>query len=202
MDQWVTTHIDTTLLSVKRTGTGLILDKNSEYVTRNLMEGLFYSILQIAVLMGLLFRSFRMLIIALIPNLIPLIFTAALLGFLSIELEAGVAIVFSIVFGIAVDDTIHFLTRYKLYLRDGYDNATAISKTLHETGKAIIIASLILFAGFATLIFSTHPPTFTVGALIAVTLVSALISELFLLPVLLHKFMPDNDKEKSEGNKS
>ncbi len=196
IDTWINQHIDTSLLEVRRTGTGLILDKNSEYVTKNLMQGLIFSVLQIGLLMGLLFRSSRMLVLALIPNFIPLLFTAALLGFLSIELEAGVAIIFSIVFGIAVDDTIHFLTRYKLFLKEGYDGPTSVTMTLHETGKAIIIASVILFAGFFTLVFSTHPPTFTVGVLIAVTILSALLSELFLLPVLLNKFMKIKPRDK------
>lgn len=189
LDLWVNHNLDTNLISVKRTGTGLILDKNSEYVTKNLLQGLVLSILIISMLMGFLFRSFRMLVLALIPNVIPLLFAAAIIGFFSIELEAGVAIIFTIVFGIAVDDTIHFLSRYKICLSQGMDTKDAVQQTIKETGKAIIFTSIILFFGFFNMIFSVNPPTFTVGILISVTLLSALISDLFLLPALIIRCM-------------
>jgi uncharacterized protein len=189
LDLWVSNNIDTSLISVKRTGTGLILDKNAEYVTTNLLQGLMISMVLIAILMGFLFRSLRMLVIALIPNIIPLIFAAALLGFFSIELEAGVAIMFTIIFGIAVDDTIHFLTRYKLCIEAGMQKNVAVRQTIHETGKAIIFTTIILFFGFFIMIFSVNPPTFTVGILISITLVSALICDLLLLPALILRFM-------------
>ncbi len=189
LDHWVNTNLDTSLVSVRRTGTGLILDKNSEYVTKNLLQGLGFSILLIGFLMGLMFGSIRMLIIALIPNLIPLLFAASLLGFFGIELEAGVAIMFTIIFGIAVDDTIHFLSRFKICIVEGMDTKSAVEKTIKETGKAIIFTSIILFFGFFVMIFSINPPTFTVGILISVTLVSALLCDLLLLPALLLKFV-------------
>ncbi|MBL0098947.1 MAG: MMPL family transporter [Saprospiraceae bacterium] len=189
LDHWVDTHIDTSLISVRRTGTGLILDKNAEYVTTNLLQGIVISILIIALLMGFLFGSFKMLIIALIPNLIPLFFAGAVLGYFGIELDAGVAIMFTIIFGIAVDDTIHFLTRFKICIASGLSQKEAIRKTIFETGKAIIFTSVILFFGFFTMIFSVNPPTFTVGILISVTLFSALICDLLLLPALIMRFI-------------
>jgi len=189
LDEWVNTNLDTNLVSVKRTGTGLILDKNSEYVTLNLIQGLGLSLVIISVLMGFLFRSFKMLIVALIPNLLPLLFAAAMLGYFGIELEAGVAIMFTIIFGIAVDDTIHFLTRYKLCKDEGMPVSLAVKQTIHETGKAIIFTSIILFFGFFIMIFSVNPPTFTVGILISVTLISAVICDLLLLPALILKYL-------------
>jgi predicted RND superfamily exporter protein len=189
LDLWVNNNIDTNLISVRRTGTGLILDKNAEYVTTNLLQGLGISLVIIAILMGFLFRSLRMLLIALIPNIIPLIFAAAMLGYFSIELEAGVAIMFTIIFGIAVDDTIHFLSRYKLCIEAGMQKKEAVRQTIHETGKAIIFTTIILFFGFFIMIFSVNPPTFTVGILISITLVSALICDLLLLPALILRFM-------------
>jgi uncharacterized protein len=191
LDQWVDTNIDTSLIAVRRTGTGLILDKNSEYVTASLLQGLGLSIVLITVLMGLLFKSFRMLLLALVPNLLPLLFAAAMLGFFKIELEAGVAIMFTIIFGIAVDDTIHFLGRYKICIQNGMSNAQAVEQTINETGKAIIFTTIILFFGFFNMIFSVNPPTFTVGILISITLVGALICDLLLLPALLLRFMKD-----------
>lgn len=189
LDDWVNANIDTSLIAVRRTGTGLILDKNSEYVTASLIQGLGLSILLITLLMGFLFKSMRMLVLALIPNLIPLLFAAAMLGFFSIELEAGVAIMFTIIFGIAVDDTIHFLSRYKICLQQGMNNEEAVEQTINETGKAIIFTTIILFFGFFNMIFSVNPPTFTVGILISVTLVGALICDLLLLPALLLRYM-------------
>ena len=114
-----------------------------------------------------------------------------MLGFFSIELEAGVAIMFTIIFGIAVDDTIHFLSRYKICLQQGMNNEEAVQQTINETGKAIIFTTIILFFGFFNMIFSVNPPTFTVGILISVTLVGALICDLLLLPALLLRFMKD-----------
>jgi len=192
LDTWVKDNLDTTKIAMRRTGTGIILDKNSEYVTENLLQGLLLSILIIGIFMGLIFKSMRILIIALIPNILPLIFAAAVIGFLGIALEAGVAIMFTIIFGIAVDDTIHFLSRYKICKMKGMDPVTACRTTMMETGKAIIITTIILFFGFFNMVFSVSPPTFTIGILISVTLLSALVYDLFLLPALLMRF----DKEK------
>lgn len=188
LDKWVNNNIDTNIILVKRTGTGLILDKNSVYVTDSLLQGLGFSIIVISLLMGLMFKSLRMVIIALIPNLLPLLFAAAMLGFFNIELEAGVSIMFAIVFGIAVDDSIHFLGRYKLCLNEGLSKEASIRKTLHDTGKAIVFTTIILFFGFFSMFFSVYPPTFTVGLLISITLVGALICDLYLLPALILRF--------------
>ncbi len=188
LDIWISNNIDTNVITVKRTGTGLILDKNSEYVTNSLLKGLGLSVIIISLMMGFMFRSFKMVIIALIPNLLPLLFAASMLGFFSIELEAGVSIMFAIVFGIAVDDSIHFLGRYKLCLNEGLSKEVSIRKTLHDTGKAIIFTTIILFFGFFSMVFSVNPPTFTVGLLISITLVGALICDIYLLPALLLRF--------------
>jgi len=184
-DDWIANNLDTTLVEVKQTGTGLILDKNSEYVRDNLLQGLGLSILMISILMGILFRSFKMLVIALIPNLIPLIMAAGVMGYLGIDMEAGVSIIFTVIFGIAVDDTIHFLTRYKLARSAGMHNDASIQVTIMESGKAIIITSIVLFFGFMNMIFSVSPPTFNIGILISTTLVGALLCDIFLLPVLM-----------------
>lgn len=189
LDNWVYSNLDTSLISVRRTGTGLILDKNAEYVTQNLIQGLGLSLLIISLLMGLLFRSFRMLLIALVPNLLPLLFVAGLIGYLGIELEAGISIVFALIFGIAVDDSIHFLGRLKLSMQEGVPLERSLRITITETGKAIIFTSIVLFFGFFNMIFSSNPPTLTIGLLIAVTLISAVICDLLLLPVLIRKFL-------------
>lgn len=184
-DTWVNANIDTSLVEVRSTGTGVIIDKNSEYIRENLLQGLGLAILIVCVLMGLLFRSWKMLLVSLVPNVLPLLFAGAVLGFTGIELEAGVSIVFAIIFGIAVDDTIHFLAKYKLARDKGLALEPAIHLTFREAGKAIVLTSVVLFFGFLVMLFSIHPPSVTIGLLISLTLASAVISDLLLIPLLL-----------------
>lgn len=191
IDRWIDEHIDTTLVQVERTGTGLIIDKNAEYIRRNLLQGLGVAIVIISGLMALLFQNWRMLIISLIPNLFPLLLAGTLLGFLGIELEAGISIVFAVIFGIAVDDTIHFLSKYKLARLKGRSREDSLLITFRETGKAIILTSIILFFGFLVMLFSIHPPSVTIGLLISLTLLSALVSDLLLIPLLIRWFYRD-----------
>jgi hypothetical protein len=139
--------------------------------------------------MALLFRNWRMLIVSLIPNLFPLLLAGALLGYLGIELEAGVSIVFAVIFGIAVDDTIHFLSKYKLTRNKGHDVEESLRITFLETGKAIALTTIVLFFGFLVMLFSIHPPSVVIGLLISLTLFSALISDLLLIPVLIRWMM-------------
>ncbi|MFT5998900.1 MAG: putative RND superfamily exporter protein [Neolewinella sp.] len=184
-DLWVNANIDTSLVEVRSTGTGVIIDKNSQYIRENLLQGLGLAILIVCVLMGLLFKSWKMLFVSLVPNILPLLFAGAVLGFTGIELEAGVSIVFAIIFGIAVDDTIHFLAKYKLARDKGLELEEAIHLTFREAGKAIVLTSVVLFFGFMVMLFSIHPPSVTIGLLISLTLASAVISDLLLIPLLL-----------------
>jgi len=189
LDQWVLENLDSEKLSVRRTGTGILVDKNAKYVRESLVKGLGLALLIISILMGFLFKNTRMLVISLIPNLFPLIFAAALMGFLGVEMEAGIAIVFAIIFGIAVDDTIHFLSKFKL-AKDKYgDVEKAIHITFLETGKAICLTTVVLFFGFLIMLFSNSPASVNVGLLISITLISAVICDLFLLPILIRKFI-------------
>ncbi len=171
------------------TGTGILLDKNAYYVKDSLVQGLLLGLLLVAIIMAILFKNFKLLLISLLPNLLPLLFAAALLGFLGIPLEATVAVVFAIVFGIAVDDTIHFLGRYKICLSKGLNKEEALKITFAETGRALIITTLILFFGFLVLLLSVHTPSITIGLLISVTLLTALVLDLLLLPVLIRKLL-------------
>jgi len=188
-NQWIASNIDTTILTTRATGTGVIVDKNSDYIRNSLLKGLLFAILVISIFMTLLYRNMRMLLIALVPNILPLMIAGAILGFIQVPLEAGVAIVFAIIFGIAVDDTIHLLSKFKLTKDKGYDTEEAIKITLLETGKAICLTSVILFFGFLILLFSSSPPAVTIGILISSTLFSALICDLLIIPVMLRKWM-------------
>ena len=188
-DEWIDNNIDTSLISVRQTGTGLIVDKNAVYVTESLLYGLGIAVLLISLLLAFILRDIRMLFIALIPNLVPLIFAGALLGFAGIELEAGISIIFAVVFGIAVDDTIHFLARYNISRSEGKSVEKSLETTFKETGKAILFTSIILFFGFLIMLFSDNPATNTVGLLISITLASAVICDLYLLPVVMRKLL-------------
>lgn len=185
IDSWIAENTDPSVATYQQTGTGLILDKNAEYVRRNLIVGLGVAVLIVSLLMALLFRNWRMVIISLVPNIFPLLLAGALLGFIGVELDAGISIVFAVVFGIAVDDTIHFLSKYQLSRRKGMDLEAALHTTFMETGKAICLTTVILFFGFLVLLFSIHPPSLNVGLLISLTLFSALFSDLLLMPPLI-----------------
>ncbi len=186
---WINTNLDTTKLAFHQTGMGVIIDKNATYIRQNLLQGLGIAILIISLLMVLLFRNWRMVIISIIPNVFPLVMAGALLGFLGIELDSGVAIVFAIVFGIAVDDTIHFLSKFKLARDKGLSTEESLLITFRETGKAICLTSVILFFGFLVMLFSIHPPSVTIGLLISLTLVSALLADLLCIPLLIRWLM-------------
>ena len=189
VDAWLLENVNQSIVKVRRTGTGLILDKNSDYIRDNLLLGLGLALLVVSILMGFLFRNFKMLLISFVPNVIPLIFAAAILGWTGIELEAGTTIVFSIIFGIAVDDTIHFLSKYKICREKGIGKEESLEKTFRETGKAIIFTSILLFFGFLIMLFSIHPPSNILGLLISITLVSALCADMFLIPLLIRRFL-------------
>ncbi|MGB1120369.1 MAG: efflux RND transporter permease subunit [Saprospiraceae bacterium] len=191
IDDWAASNLDTSIITMKQTGTSLVVDKNSQYVRNSILWGLGLAMLIVSVLMVLLFQNLKMLIISIIPNLIPLLIAGAVLGFGGVELEAGISIVFAIIFGIAVDDTIHFLSKFKLARNKGLSVDDAIEITFLETGKAICLTTVILFFGFMILLFSVHPPSIIVGTLISVTLFSALFGDLFFIPVLIRMFIKD-----------
>ncbi len=188
IDHWIQGNIDSNIIQFKMTGTGLLIDKNAEYIRANLLTGLGIATLIIAGLMALLFWNLRMMLIALIPNIFPLLIGGAFLGFAGIELEAGITIVFSVIFGIAVDDTIHFLSKYKLARNKTTDVEAALRMTFVETGKPIILTSIILFFGFLVMLFSVHPPSQTVGWLISLTLLTAVVCDLLLIPILIRRW--------------
>lgn len=199
IDAWVEQNIDPEVISVKITGTAMLLDKNTFYVRESLLKGLGVAVLIVAIIMVLLFRNLKMLLISMIPNIVPLIVSAALIGYAGIELEAGLSIVFAIAFGIAVDDTIHFLSKYKIERSKGLRIEEALEVTFRETGKAIVLTTIILFFGFMVMFFSFHPPSRSIGMLISATLISALIADLYIIPGLIRTFFKGElEKEEAE----
>ena len=136
--------------------------------------------------MAFLFRSFRMIIISLIPNILPLIITAGVMGFIGIPLKPSTILVFSIAFGISVDDTIHFLAKYRQELiANNWKINKAVFAALRETGISMFYTSIVLFFGFSIFLTSTFGGTQALGGLVAVTLMMAMLANLILLPSLL-----------------
>lgn len=170
------------------TGTSSLIDLNNEYLSTTLIRGLVLAFLIVGLIVGLMYRSLKMIIIALIPNMLPLVMVAAVMGFAGINLKVSTSIIFTIAFGIAVDDTIHFVSRLRLELAKGKSLQYALKRTFIGTGKAIIITSLILIAGFLSLIMSSFNGTFYTGVLLSMALLFAVIVDLLLLPVLFWMF--------------
>ncbi|MBL7898543.1 MAG: MMPL family transporter, partial [Crocinitomicaceae bacterium] len=189
--KFIQDEINTDLIEFRLTGTGHLLDLNMSNLAINLLWGLLTSVGLIGLIMGLLYRSMKMVLIALSVNILPLLMIAAVLGFAGVDLKVSTAIIFTISFGIAVDDTLHFMNKYLQELKNGKSNYYALKRTFLSTGKAIVLTSVILCAGFLLLMFSDFLGTFYVGLLISLTLLFALMADLFLLPVLLMTFYPN-----------
>ena len=180
-------NIDSSVLSYKLTGTPVIIDEAGRHVSENIVIGLLFAFLLIGISMAVLFKSIKMGLISLVPNMFPILLTAGYIGFAGIDLNMSTAIVFTIAFGIAVDDTIHFLSRYRQEMGHGRTNLFALRRTFISTGKAIIITSIILLGGFGSLIFSNFLSTFYIGLFVSMTLVFAVVTDLTLLPMMLLK---------------
>ncbi len=186
--EFIKNETDTTLVDFRLTGTSLLIDKNTEYLVENMILGLSIAFGVVAIIAGLMFRSFRMVLITLVPNIIPLLMVGGLMGLLGITLKLTTSVVFTVAFGIAVDDTIHFISRFKLEIAKGLSKGEALKQTYLSTGKAIVITTAILVSGFLTLLLSSFGGTFYIGLFVGLTLLFALVIDLTLLPVLIWLF--------------
>ena len=173
-----------------------MFQKGTKYLVKNLIISLSLAILLIALFMAWMFRSFRMILVSLIPNLLPLIITAGLMGFLGVPIKPSTILVFSIAFGISVDDTIHFLAKYRQELiANNWKIKKSVYAALRETGVSMFYTSIVLFFGFSVFTISSFGGTVALGGLVSVTLVFAMLANLLLLPSLLLSL------EKSIANK-
>lgn len=171
---------------VNVTGTSVVFLEGTKYLVKNLLQSLLLALVVIALLMALLFTSARMVVISLIPNLIPQLLTAAMMGYFGIPIKPSTILIFSIALGISVDNTIHFLSRYRLHLKmNDWKISPSVILALRETGYSMINSSIVLFFGFFIFTFSEFGGTESMGYLISFTLLVALLSNLFLLPSLL-----------------
>jgi hypothetical protein len=171
---------------VTMTGSALLFLKGTKYLVKNLIMSLALAIGLIALFMAYLFRSFRMIVISLIPNLLPLVITAGVMGFVGVPIKPSTILVFSIAFGISVDDTIHFLAKYRQELiANHWRIKKSVYAALRETGVSMFYTSIVLFFGFSVFVISSFGGTVALGALVSATLLFAMLANLILLPSLL-----------------
>jgi predicted RND superfamily exporter protein len=168
------------------TGTSVVFVEGTTYLVKNLLVSLMLAVLVIATVMSILFRSARMVAISLLPNLVPLIFTAAVMGYFGIALKPSTLLVFSIAFGISVDDTIHLLAKYRQELDlHGWNMREAVLLAVRETGVSMMYTSIVLFFGFLMFFASDFEGTRALGILVSTTLLVAMLTNLVLLPSML-----------------
>ena len=168
------------------TGSSVTFFKGTQYLVKNLFSSLALAIFLISAFMALMFSSWRMVILSLIPNILPLVFTAAIMGFTGIPIKASTILVFSIAFGISVDNTIHFLAKYRLeLLATNWNIKKSIRQALKETGFSMMYTFVVLFFGFGVYSISKFGGTAALGILVSLTLLVAITSNLILLPSLL-----------------
>jgi predicted RND superfamily exporter protein len=156
-----------------------------------MVGGLGLALIAVAIIAGLLFRSGAMVVLCLITNLLPLVMIAGVMVLMDVDLKVTSGIIFTVAFGIAVDDTIHFLSKLRLQLSQGRSLPVAVKRSFLATGKAIVVTSLILCGGFMTLTSSSFLGTFHIGFLISLTLLFAVVADLTFLPwMVLRWFKP------------
>jgi uncharacterized protein len=184
---------------VELTGSSIIFIKGANYMVKNLYESLAWAILLIAFVMWILFRGIKMIAVSLLPNLIPLIITAGIMGFFGIPLKPSTILIFSIAMGISSDQTIYFITRYRQELKSTNKSISLIvSDTIRETGISMIYIAIVLFFGFGIFAASTFGSTKALGILLSVTLLVAMFSNLTLLPAFLLSIEHRQDKKKKK----
>ena len=168
------------------TGKAYLFQKGTYFLVENLVWSLGLAVVLISLFMAYLFRNFRMIIISLIPNLLPLLITAGLMGFIGIPIKPSTILIFSIAFGISVDDTIHFLAKYRQELQENkWQVKKSVYNSVRETGLSMFYTSIVLFFGFSVFIVSNFGGTVALGSLVSGTLLLAMLSNLLLLPSLL-----------------
>ncbi|WP_062056626.1 efflux RND transporter permease subunit [Aquimarina longa] len=168
------------------TGKALIFQKGTKYLVWNLTLSLGLAVILIALFMAWMFRSWKMIVISLIPNLLPLLMTAGLMGYLGVPIKPSTILVFSIAFGISVDDTIHFLAKYRQELKSNHWRIRkSVLASLRETGVSMFYTSTVLFFGFSVFMISSFGGTKALGGLVSTTLLFAMLANLLLLPSLL-----------------
>lgn len=200
LHRFIATHTDSSLFEYRLTGSAHLIDRNNELLSGSMMTGLLIAFLVITLIVAFLFRSFKMILATLIPNMLPLVMVGGVMGWAGIPLKVSTSIIFTIAFGIAVDDTIHFTNRLKMELKKGKTLLYAIKRTFISTGKAILLTTFILCSGFITLIGSDFIAAYNIGVLIPLALFFAVLADLTLLPVLLIRLFGKRELSSEKGD--
>lgn len=180
---------DTATQKVHVTGTTLLFLKGNQYLIDDLSESLIWAFALISLMMAFIFTNPKIILISLIPNMIPIIMTAGIMGLFSIPLKPSTALIFGISFGISIDSTIHYLSKFKQELKNYKGNTMqAVVKSLEEEGVSMIYTSIVLFCGFLIFAFSDFGGTIALGILTSLTLFFAMFTNLIVLPSLLLTF--------------
>ncbi|GAB4236989.1 MAG: MMPL family transporter [Ekhidna sp.] len=187
LNAFLADSINNQIIKAEITGTTYLIDKSHELLSWNLIKGLITAILVIGIILGAYFKSWKLLLVSLIPNLIPLLLVAGIIGWLGVSLKMTTVIIFVIVFGIAVDDTIHMMSHY-LKLRKLPPNER-LASTFKHAGSAMLITTIIMTAGFSLFLLSNFGATYYLGLFISLSLAIALLVDLTLLPILLIRYL-------------
>jgi predicted RND superfamily exporter protein len=185
ISSWVKENPPPFTADIYATGVAPIIDKSNSVLAESILHSLTLAFLAVGILMALIFKDYLMLPIAFIANALPLATICLFMYAFGLELKISTGLIFSVAFGIAVDDTIHFLSKYLLEKRSGRKTISALKRTMRHAGKAILITTLLLIGGFSTLLFSVFGSTFNLGLFLSFTLVLAVFSDLMLLPILI-----------------
>ena len=196
LQEFLKESINPRILQLRLTGTAVLIDNNNSTLATNLILGLIFAFAVIAIVVGIMFRSIRIAIFSLLPNVLPLLLLTTVMWISGIDLKISTSLIFTLAFGIAVDDTIHLLSKYKLERRKGRTHLYALKRSYLSSGKAIIVTSLILVGGFLTLLFSSFTSTFYMGLLVSVTLLIALALDLMIMPLIILYGLADANKKK------
>lgn len=168
------------------TGKALVFQKGTGYLLDNLLSSLVFAFFLTALLIAFMFRSFKMVLVSIIPNLLPLLLTAGIMGFLDIPLKPSTILVFGIAFGLSVDDTVRFLAQYREELKkNDWKIKKSVYATFNESGLSMFYTSIVLFFGFSVFMLSSFGGTIALGGLISLTLLFGMLSNLMLLPALV-----------------
>ena len=180
--------------NIQLTGTSVTFLEGSRFIINGLRESILWAFLLITLCMLYLFRSWRILLCSLLPNIIPLVITGGVMGWVGVPLKPSTVLVFSVALGIAIDITIRFLVNYKQQSRKDIDPKETVIETIHSTGLSIIYTSIVLVAGFVIFCFSGFGGTEALGWLTSLTLITATAANLALLPALLISFYKKRKK--------
>ncbi len=190
IEEYISTNFAEEEIDVLITGSTILSANLVGKMVYSLASSIGLAFICISILMAFLFKDLKMVLISLIPNIMPLVLIAGIMGILGIDIKPSTAVIFTIAFGIAVDDTIHYLARFRIELKRGLGIQEALEITTQKTGRAIIITSFILLAGFGTLITSAFTSTTLMGILVAATILFAVIADLIVLPSLFYWLNP------------